>query len=105
MHSYLIAMVLKTMPHIDINQYEDNKIVFKPRNQWKEDCVKFVLLFLVFSAIFFLLSEIRYIGPLFFLIGFLGMIMSIGYSLRAFFVYKNYDEIFSKQNIEKMNSE
>ena len=103
MNSWMLVLILKTLPKTDAKEFEETKIILKPRKEWKNDILRFSLLFVLSLLCFGLLSHIPYIAPFFFIGGFLGMIMSSMYFARAIFVWKNYDEIFSKDEIMKLD--
>ena len=36
----LLNVILRTIPRINANEYEDSKLVIKPRNEWRNDSFK-----------------------------------------------------------------
>ena len=61
-------MVLKTMPRTDANDFEDSKIILKPRKEWKNDIFKYLSLFLISILSVWLTDKlpVPYAGTLFF---------------------------------------
>lgn len=102
MNSFLMVLILKTMPRIDANKYEDGKIPVKPRDDWRNDIFNWIIGFAASLVSFIVLKFIPYVGVLFFMGGFIGMIMTLMYLLRAIVVYRHYDDLFTKENIDKL---
>lgn len=102
MNSFLMVMILKTMPRIDANEYEDGRIPVKPRDDWRNDIFNWLIAFVASTVSFFVLTHVPYIETLFFIAGFLGMVLSLMYSFRAILVYRYYDDLFTKENIDKL---
>ena len=40
MNSMLLNVILRTIPRVNANEYEDSKLVVKPRNEWRNDIKK-----------------------------------------------------------------
>ena len=102
MNAWMFSVILKTLPKIDANKFEETKVILKPRKEWEMDIWKYSATFIVFLLCFLLLSRVPYAAPFFFLAGFLGMIFSFLLISRAVIVYKNYDDLFSKDEVAKL---
>ena len=102
MHPVLLYITLKTIPKIDAKDYEEAKVILKPRKTWGWEAVSYFTGLIASVLCFILLSTTPYVGQFFFLIGFLGSLYSILYGIRALLVYINYDDLFTEENIKKL---
>lgn len=90
------------MPRIDAKDYDEGKIIIKPRDDWRNDIFNWIIGFAASLVSFIVLKYIPYVGVLFFMGGFLGMVMSAMYLFRAIVVYRHYDDLFTEENINKL---
>src|SRR5574344_504761 len=102
MNILLYNIIMKTMPHVDSETYNSDKFIIKKRELWKQDIFKYVLIFAVSFVSFFFLVNVYYLGTFFFIGGFVGMMTSILFVLRAIIIYKNYYDLFKKEDIDKI---
>lgn len=75
MNILLLNVIVRTIPKIDANNFEDSRLIVKPRKKWLEDFVNDILIF-VSSLIAVVLTDklpIPYIGTFFFIGGFYGI--------------------------------
>lgn len=105
MNSMLLNVILRTIPRVNANEYEDSKLVIKPRNEWKNDIVSYIILFFVSLAAFILTDKlsIPYVGTFLFMGGFVGIFWGFLMALRAIAVYKYYFELFREEDIKKLD--
>ena len=103
MNAWMFTLILKTMPRTEASKFEDSQIIIKPRKAWKNDIFKYSAMLVVSLLCFFLLTFVPYLGPVFFIAGALGAIFSLMFDLRAILVYKNYYELFTKEQIAKLD--
>ena len=47
MTSMLLNVIIRTIPKVDANEFEDSRIIVKPRSEWKNDIVSYILLFVI----------------------------------------------------------
>ena len=104
MNSMLLNIIIQTMPKVDANRYEDGKIIVKARSKWKSDIINGLVLILICIAAVILTDKIPlpYIGSLFFIGGIFGMLYSFLFTLRALLVYKYYYDIYSEEDLKKL---
>ena len=102
MHPYFIYLLLRTLPHSEQKKLEEKSINIKPRKQWRQEALNYLLVFIISIVCFIMLSTVPYAGPLFFLIGIIGAIYSIPLGIRAILIYKYFDDIFTEENIKKL---
>ena len=104
MNSWMLCTVLKTMPRTDANDFEDSKIILKPRKEWENDIFKYLSLFLISILSVWLTDKlpVPYAGTLFFFLGIAGFFISCICGFRAIVVYKYYDDLFKKADIDKL---
>ena len=104
MNSMLLNIIIQTMPKVDANRYEDGKIIVKSRSKWKSDIINGLVLILICIAAVILTDKIPlpYIGSLFFIGGIFGMLYSFLFTLRALLVYKYYYDIYTEEDLKKL---
>ena len=107
MTSMLLNVIIRTIPKVDANEFEDSRIIIKPRSEWKNDIVSYILLFVISIALFILTDKlpIQYVGTFFFIGGIVGMLAGAFFALRAILVYKYYFEIFREEDIRKLDKQ
>ena len=107
MNSMLLNVILRTIPKVDANEYEDAKIVVKPRNEWRNDIISYILLFIISLAAFILTDKlpIPYVGTFLFMGGFVGIFGGLLMALRAFLIYKYYFQLFREEDIKKLDKQ
>ena len=104
MNILLLNVIIRTIPKIDANNFEDSRLIVKPRKKWLEDFVNDILIF-VCSLIAVVLTDklpIPYIGTFFFIGGFYGIFHELIFGIRAFLIYKAYYQIFNEDDIKKL---
>lgn len=104
MNILLLNVIVRTIPKIDANNFEDSRLIVKPRKKWLEDFVNDILIF-VSSLIAVVLTDklpIPYIGTFFFIGGFYGIFHGLIFGIRAFLIYKAYYQIFNEDDIKKL---
>lgn len=106
MNILLLNVIIRTIPKIDANKFEDSRLIVKPRKEWLEEFINNILIFL-FSIIAVILTDklpIPYIGTFFFMGGFYGIFHAILFGIRAFLIYKAYYQIFKEDDIKKLDN-
>lgn len=104
MNALLLSIIIKTIPKVDANNYEDSKLIVKQRKEWKTDIINDIFILIV-SLISFISTDkvkIPYIGTFLFIGGFLGSFYGVIFSIRAYLVYKYYYDIFKEEDIKKL---
>ena len=107
MNPVLLNIIIKTIPKTEANQYEESRLIIKSRSKYKKEAIN-DLLICIFSIIAFICTDkikIPYIGTFLFLGGFFGSIWGALSSIRAYFIYKAYYQIFSEDEIKKLEPE
>lgn len=104
MNSMLLNVIIQTIPKVDANKYEDGQIIVKSRRKWKNDFFTGLFLFVVCIAAVVLTDKlpIPYVGGLLFIGGVFGMIYSSLFTLRALLVYKYYYDIYTEEDLNKL---
>ena len=104
MNSMLLNVIIQTIPKVDANKYEDGQIIVKSRRKWKNDFFTGLFLFVVCIAAVVLTDKlpIPYVGGLLFIGGVFGMIYSSLFALRALLVYKYYYDIYTEEDLKKL---
>lgn len=104
MNSMLLNVIIQTIPKVDANKYEDGQIIVKSRRKWKNDFFTGLFLFVVCIAAVVLTDKlpIPYVGGLLFIGGVFGMIYSSLFTLRALLVYKYYYDIYTEEDLKKL---
>lgn len=104
MNLILLNIITKTIPKVPANEFEDAKLIIKPRNDWKNDISKYASIFVVSIIAFFLTDKINlpYVGNIFFFGGLIGSLSGIFFCIRAILVYKYYFTIFREEDIKKL---
>lgn len=105
MNSMFLNVILRTIPRVNANEYEDAKLVVKPRNEWRNDIASYIILFIV-SLIAFIMTDklpIPYLGTFLFMGGFVGIFWGALMALRAVLVYKYYFQLFKEEDIKKLD--
>ena len=105
MNSWLFVIILKTMPRTDVNSFDESRLILKPRKEWKADIFFNILIFIISFFAFFLTEKIRvpYLGTFLFIGGFYGIFHGLVFSIRAYLVYKNYDDLFREEDVRKID--
>lgn len=104
MSSYLLNIIIQTIPKVPANEYQEAKLIVKPRNAWKNDIFKFfvILITALISLFIFDKIPIPYLGNVFVLYGVFGSISGIIFGLRAFIIFKHYFDIFEEDTLKKL---
>ena len=97
-YGFLLSLIYKAR---EIN-LEEQKFQIKPRLEWKKSAVCFLSGTILSLLVFLLMSKIPYAGPVFFLAGLSGFLYCLVFCIRDFLVYKDYDNIFTEENIKKL---
>lgn len=101
MSSWQIVVILSTIPRIDAKKFEYNQIKLKPKSEYKTDFIYNIIFAVLGIAIFFLYS-FPYLGVFFFMGGILCFSFNLLLGFRNWAIWKNYEQIFTKENIEKL---
>ena len=96
------AFLLSTIYHAKEIDLEGQKFQIKPRSEWKKSAVCFLFGTILSLLVFLLLSKVPYAGPVFFLAGFAGFLYCLVFCIRDFLVFKDFDNIFTEENIRKI---
>ena len=96
------GFLLSTIYHAKEIDLEGQKLQIKPRPEWKKSAVCFLFGTILSLLVFLLLSKVPYAGPVFFLAGFAGFLYCLVFCIRDFLVFKDYDNIFTEENIRKI---
>jgi len=102
MNAFMLNLFLKSIPKANANEFEESRIVLKPKEEWKTDIVIFAITFVGSILAFFFLTTVPYVGTFFFIGGFLGTVLSLFYELRAITIFRNYENLFTDENINKL---
>lgn len=105
MNVFAYYKMLKSTPKVDANKYEDSKYILKPREAYKNDIFNSVIALVISLVSIFVLSLIPYVGPLFTLAGFFGLLFSIMALVRSSYAYKHYDDLFTDEDIRKLSQD
>ena len=105
MNIYAYYKMLKSTPKVDANNFEGNKYVLKSRATYKNDIFNSVIALVASLVVIFVLSLIPYVGPVFALIGFFGLLFSIIALVRSSYAYKHYYDLFTEEEIKKISKE
>ena len=106
MNTILLNVIIRTIPKINANDYEEARLIVKPRNTWLYDSINKLLLF-IFSVLAIVLTDkirIPYIGTFLFIGGFYGVFYGMIFGIRDFLVYKAYYQIFKEEDIKKLGN-
>ena len=101
MNSWMYVIVLRTIPKIDASRYENNQITLKPKKEYFSDFI-YSMIFTLICIVCFFLTSVPYLGVFFFIIGTVGTLYCLLLSFRNAFIYRNYEQIFSEENIKKL---
>lgn len=104
MHPYFIYLLLRTVPHGEEKVFEDKKLEIKPRAEWLSKAIYEFLGTIVSLVVFLLLSKFPYVGPVFFLLGLMGFFYSIVSCIRDILIYIYYEDLFTEENIKKLEN-
>ena len=107
MNAMLLNVIIRTIPKVDANEWEENRLVIKPRNKYIKEAINDILI-AILSIIAFICTDklkIPYIGTFLFMGGFFGTFWGTLSSLRAFLIYKVYYQIFNEEDIKKLDPE
>ena len=104
MNSMLLNIIIQTIPKVDANRYEDGQIIIKSRSKWKSDAISglSICILCIIAIIFTDKLPIPYLGSIFFIGGFFGLIYAALWGLRAFLVYKYYYDIYKEEDLKKL---
>ncbi len=104
MNSFLLNVIIQTIPKTPANEYQDSKLIIKSRNEWKKDRVKYFALTITAAIVFFLTDKlpVPFIGLFFFLFGIGGFFSGLFFCFRACMVYKHYFDIYRDEDIKKI---
>jgi hypothetical protein len=104
MNILVLNVIIRTIPKVDANEWEDSKLVVRPRSEWKKEAINDFLIFLVSIIAFFMTDKlpIPYVGTFLFIGGFLGTFYGLILGTRAFLIYKAYYQIFKEDEIRKL---
>lgn len=101
MTAWHLVVILRTIPRIDAKKFEDNQIKLKPKSEYKSDFIYNIVFAVLGIAIFFLYT-FPYLGVFFFMGGILCFLFNLLLGFRNWVIWKNYEQIFTKENIEKL---
>lgn len=104
MHGLLLTVIVRTIPKVPANEYQDSKLVIKSRNAWKKEIQKNLIIMIsaIISLLIFDKLPIPYIGIFLMFYGFFGILEGFFMMLRAYVVYKHYYEIYRDEDIKKI---
>lgn len=104
MNAMLLNVILRTIPKVDANEFEDSRLIVKPRKAWKDDIINDILIMLFSIAAFVCTDKlpIPYIGTFLFIGGFVGFFYGLLFCIRASLIYKYYYQIFKEDDINKL---
>lgn len=104
MTSFLLNIIIQTIPKVPANEYQDAKFVVKSRNAWKQDIFEFIMIFITSLICLFTFDKlpIPYVGNILVLYGVFGSISGVIFSFRAYMVYKHYYDIYEEEIIKKI---
>ena len=105
MNSMLLNIIIQTIPKTDANNFEDSRLIVKPRQKWKEDGFKGLIILLLCLAAIILTDKVPvpYLGSIFFIGGFFGLLYTLMFTIRGFIVYKYYYDIYKEEDLKKLD--
>ena len=105
MNSMLLNIIIQTIPKVNANRYEDGQLVVKPRRQWKSDAISGLIICILCIAAVILTDKVPvpYLGSIFFIGGFFGLIYAALWGLRGYMVYKYYYDIYKEEDLKKLD--
>lgn len=104
MNGLLLTIIVRTIPKIPANEYCKENFIVKSRNAWKKDIYKYLVIFItaIISLFIFDKLPIPYIGTAFIFYGFFGTVGGFFMCLRAYMIYKHYDDIYEEEVVKKI---
>ena len=102
MNTFAFVKMLKSMPRVDANQFEETNFIVKTRNEYKNEIFNSCIGIILSIVVFFVLSRVPVIGPFFFIAGFTGFLISIQWLYSSIYVYRHYYDLFSEDVIKKL---
>ncbi len=104
MTSMLLNVIIQTIPKVNANNYEDGQIIVKSRRKWRSDFITgfSIVAACIIAVIFTDKLPVPYVGSLFFIGGIFGMLYSFLYAFRALMVYKYYYDIYTEEDLKKL---
>ena len=107
MNSMLLNIIIQTIPKVNANRYEDGQLVVKPRRQWKSDAISGLIICILCIAAVILTDKVPvpYLGSIFFIGGFFGLIYAALWGLRGYVVYKYYYDIYKEEDLKKLDND
>ncbi|MCQ2590853.1 MAG: hypothetical protein MJ179_10555 [Treponema sp.] len=104
MNSFLLNIIVQTIPKVPADEYNDAKLVIKSRKAWKKDIFKYILVFISAIICLFIFDKlpVPYVGNVLVFYGFIGTLGGFFMILRSFMIYKHYYDIFQEDDIKKI---
>ena len=102
MNAFAFVRMLKSMPHVDANDFEVNKYAIKSRDGYKNEIFNAAISFALSILSVTVLSLIPFAGPFFFLGGLLGGTITAMWLYNAIYAYRHYYDLFTEEDIKKI---